>query len=139
MVEFGAGTEGVPGIVAFGAAAKLAREEMGQRTEHDRRLRDKFEAGVTVANNVEGSGADAEIELRAETDERLPILGKASQKLRIAEGREQSQILFDRNTPPYVDVEVGIAELVERGPQMVRVVRDVQEAEAAVRLRDRLL
>ena len=41
-----AGTEGVPGIVAFGAAAKLAREEMAERTEHDRRLRDRFEASV---------------------------------------------------------------------------------------------
>ena len=41
-----AGTEGVPGIVAFGAAAKLAREEMVQRVEHDRRLRDRFEAEV---------------------------------------------------------------------------------------------
>ena len=42
-----AGTEGVPGIVAFGVAAKLAREEMAERSEHDRRLRDRFEAGVT--------------------------------------------------------------------------------------------
>jgi cysteine desulfurase len=32
--------------VAFGAAAKLAREEMLQRSEHDQRLRDRFEAGV---------------------------------------------------------------------------------------------
>ncbi|HAF15923.1 MAG TPA: cysteine desulfurase NifS [Blastocatellia bacterium] len=42
-----AGTEGVPGIVAFGAAAKLAREEMAERSQHDQRLRDRFEAGVT--------------------------------------------------------------------------------------------
>ncbi|MDQ5846981.1 MAG: cysteine desulfurase [Acidobacteriota bacterium] len=42
-----AGTEGVPGIVAFGAAAKLAGEEMEQRSQHDRQLRDKFERGVT--------------------------------------------------------------------------------------------
>jgi cysteine desulfurase len=41
-----AGTEGVPGIVAFGAAAKLAREEMAHRAEHDRRLRDRFETSV---------------------------------------------------------------------------------------------
>ena len=38
-----AGTENVPGIVAFGEAAKLAREEMHQRAHHDRALRDKFE------------------------------------------------------------------------------------------------
>jgi len=42
-----AGTEGVPGIVAFGMAAKLAREEMAERSEHERHLRDCFEAGVT--------------------------------------------------------------------------------------------
>jgi len=51
---------------------------------------DEFEAGVTVANNVEGSGADAQIELRAETSPHLSILGTATQKLQIAEGREQS-------------------------------------------------
>ena len=41
-----AGTEGVPGIVAFGIAAKLAREELGERSEHERQLRNRFEAGV---------------------------------------------------------------------------------------------
>jgi uncharacterized protein YfaS (alpha-2-macroglobulin family) len=51
---------------------------------------DEFEAGVTVANNVEGSGADAEVELRADTSPQLSILGTPIQKLRIAEGHEQS-------------------------------------------------
>jgi len=41
-----AGTEGVPGIVAFGVAARLAREEMAERSEHDRHLRDRLEASV---------------------------------------------------------------------------------------------
>lgn len=41
-----AGTEGVPGIVAFGVAAKLAREELAARSEHDQRLRDRFESGL---------------------------------------------------------------------------------------------
>ena len=41
-----AGTENVPGIVAFAEAAKLAREELQQRSAHDRTLRDKFEAQV---------------------------------------------------------------------------------------------
>jgi uncharacterized protein YfaS (alpha-2-macroglobulin family) len=51
---------------------------------------DEFEAGVTVANNVEGSGAGAEVELRADTSPQLSILGTPTQKLRIAEGHEQS-------------------------------------------------
>ena len=42
-----AGTEGVPSIVAFGVAAKLAREEMPDRSEHDRRLRDRFEKSIS--------------------------------------------------------------------------------------------
>lgn len=49
-----AGTENVPGIVAFGEAAKLAREEFEQRSLHDRMLRDKFESAVsaTIPNVV---------------------------------------------------------------------------------------
>jgi cysteine desulfurase len=42
-----AGTENVPGIVAFGEAVKLAREEFGQRSDHDRELRDRFETAAT--------------------------------------------------------------------------------------------
>lgn len=41
-----AGTENVPGIVAFGEAAKLAREELHERTAHDSSLRDRFEQKV---------------------------------------------------------------------------------------------
>jgi cysteine desulfurase len=42
-----AGTENVPGIVAFGEAAKLAREELQPRIAHDRALRDRFERIIT--------------------------------------------------------------------------------------------
>jgi cysteine desulfurase len=41
-----AGTENVPAIVAFGEAAKLAREEMSHRVAHDAALRDRFERRV---------------------------------------------------------------------------------------------
>jgi len=41
-----AGTENVPGIVALGEAARLAREEFELRSLHDRVLRDKFEDAV---------------------------------------------------------------------------------------------
>ena len=54
---------------------------------------DEFEAGMTAANNVEGSGSDAEIELHAETSAHLSIMGASTQKLRIGEGREQSASL----------------------------------------------
>src|SRR4029077_17134634 len=54
---------------------------------------DEFEAGVTVANSVEGSGADAEIELRAETSTQLSVKGQPTQKLQISEGREKSAVV----------------------------------------------
>src|SRR4029434_6331609 len=41
-----AGTENVPGIVAFGEAAKLAREEMNERVARDSALRGTFERRV---------------------------------------------------------------------------------------------
>jgi uncharacterized protein YfaS (alpha-2-macroglobulin family) len=64
---------------------------------------DEFESGVTVANNVEGSGPNPEIELHARTNEQLSILSanrtdssrgerESSQTLRVAEGREQTAI-----------------------------------------------
>ena len=43
-----AGTEAVPAIVAFGAAARLAVAEMNGRNQQARRLRDRFEAEVTA-------------------------------------------------------------------------------------------
>ena len=51
---------------------------------------DDFEVGVTIANNVEGSGENAEVQLRVESSEHVQIVKSSSQTLRIAEGREQS-------------------------------------------------
>ena len=67
---------------------------------------DEFEAGVTVANNVEGSGPDAEITLAAEASSQLSIVEGATQKLRVAEGKEQSTTVRIR-----VKDELGSAEL----------------------------
>ena len=71
-----AGTEGVPGIVAFGAAAKLARDEMTARAEHDRRLRDQFEAGV--------SSQITDVVFNGDRERRLPHLSNIS--FRFVEG-----------------------------------------------------
>jgi uncharacterized protein YfaS (alpha-2-macroglobulin family) len=70
---------------------------------------DEFEVGVTVANNVEGSGTDAEIELRIETSPHLSILGASTQKLRIAEGREQSIKLRFRANDTLGSAEIEFA------------------------------
>ncbi len=73
-----AGTEGVPGIVAFGVAAKLAREEMVERSEHDRRLRDSFETGIVERiDNIVFNG---------KRDRRLPHLSNISFRFIEGEG-----------------------------------------------------
>lgn len=73
-----AGTESVAGIVAFGMAAKLAREEMDQRVSHVRRLRDRFEAGVP--ERVE------EIVFNGDRERRLPHLSNISFRFIEGEG-----------------------------------------------------
>ncbi len=73
-----AGTEGVPGIVAFGAAAKLAREEMDQRAKHDLQLRNSFEAGV--------SESVKDIVFNGDRNQRLPHLSNISFRFIEGEG-----------------------------------------------------
>lgn len=73
-----AGTEGVPGIVAFGAAAKFAREEIHERSKHDQQLRDRFEAGV--AERV------ADIVFNGDRTRRLPHLSNISFRFIEGEG-----------------------------------------------------
>ncbi len=50
---------------------------------------DEFEAGVTVANNLE---AEREIQLRTETSAHFLLVGSAMQQMRIAVGREQTAV-----------------------------------------------
>jgi cysteine desulfurase len=73
-----AGTENVPGIVAFGEAARLAREELGQRSEHDRALRDRFEA--EVRRRI------ADIVMNGEREQRLGHLSNISFRFIEGEG-----------------------------------------------------
>ena len=73
-----AGTENVPAIVGFGAAAKLAREEMEQRSRHDELLRDRFEVGVTERID--------EIVFNGQRARRLPHLSNISFRFIEGEG-----------------------------------------------------
>src|SRR5712691_500506 len=73
-----AGTESVPNIVAFGAASEIASEELNQRSEHVRLLRDKFEAAVTARiDDIVCNGAP---------DQRLPHLSNISFRFIEGEG-----------------------------------------------------
>jgi cysteine desulfurase len=65
-----AGTENVPGIVAFGEAAKLAREELPERIVHDAKLRDGFEQKV--------ADVIPELVLNGDRISRLPHLSNIS-------------------------------------------------------------
>ncbi len=51
---------------------------------------DEFTVSVNVANNIEGSGKDASIDIALETTAHLKVLGKAKQQLLISEAREKS-------------------------------------------------
>lgn len=65
-----AGTENVPGIVAFGEAARLAREELHSRATHDEELRDRFERKVETAI--------PDLVLNGDRNQRLPHLSNIS-------------------------------------------------------------
>jgi cysteine desulfurase len=65
-----AGTENVPGIVAFGEAAKIAREELLQRIDHDAALRDQFERKVTELIS--------DVVMNGDRERRLPHLSNIS-------------------------------------------------------------
>lgn len=73
-----AGTESVPNIVAFGAAAELAQKEMPERNAHTRRLRDRFEEEVVT--RVE------EIVFNGNREQRLPHLSNISFRFIEGEG-----------------------------------------------------
>lgn len=73
-----AGTENVPGIVAFGEAAKLAREEREQRSNHDRALRDRFE--VQVQNRI------GDVVMNGDREQRLAHLSNISFRFIEGEG-----------------------------------------------------
>ena len=73
-----AGTENVPGIVAFGEAARLAKEEFSERTIHDTQLRDHFEQ--LVAERI------GDIVLNGDRQHRLPHLSNISFRFIEGEG-----------------------------------------------------
>jgi cysteine desulfurase len=73
-----AGTESVAGIVAFGEAAKLAAQELDQRAEHVRNLRDAFEARIPESV--------PEIVFNGDRERRLPHLSNISFRFIEGEG-----------------------------------------------------
>jgi cysteine desulfurase len=117
-----AGTESVPGIVAFGMAARIAREELELHAEHLRNLRDRFEVGVKT--RVE------EIVLNGDSDRRLPHLSNIS--FRFIEG-ESLLIGLDLQG---VAVSTGSAcssGTLEPSPVILALGRDNELARGSIR------
>jgi cysteine desulfurase len=73
-----AGTENVPGIVALGEATRIAREEMKQRNDHVKWLRDRFEAEV--------ESRISEVVINGDRQQRLPHLTNISFRFIEGEG-----------------------------------------------------
>lgn len=72
------GTESVPLIVAFGAAAELAKKEMKERNAHLQKMRDRFEE--TVLEKI------SDVVVNGKRDERLPHLSSISFRFIEGEG-----------------------------------------------------
>jgi cysteine desulfurase len=73
-----AGTEPVPGIVALGEAARLARLELDERSKHVSKLRDAFESGVR--------SRVSDIVFNGDINKRLPHLSNISFRFIEGEG-----------------------------------------------------
>jgi cysteine desulfurase len=73
-----AGTEPVANIAGFGTAAEFAKQEMFDRTEHTRRLRDRFESGV--------SGHIEDVVFNGKREMRLPHVSNISFRFIEGEG-----------------------------------------------------
>ena len=73
-----AGTESVPAIVGFGAAARLAKTKLNERSEHDQQLRDLFES--RVAKTIE------DVVFNGDRARRLPHLSNISFRFIEGEG-----------------------------------------------------
>jgi len=80
-----AGTENVPAIVGMGMAAELARQEMKERMEHVKELRDRLISGIRSVDNVYLTGHPAD---------RLP--GHASFTVEYIEGESMLLLLASK-------------------------------------------
>lgn len=72
------GTESVPLIVAFGAAAELAKKELKERERHLQKMRDRFEE--TVLKKI------SDVVINGKRDQRLPHLSNISFRFIEGEG-----------------------------------------------------
>jgi cysteine desulfurase len=116
------GTENVAAVVAFGEAARLAREELDERIAHVRRLRDKLEAGVAAKI--------PDIVFNGDRERRLPHISNISFR-----GVEGEALLINLDMQG-IAVSTGSAcssGTLEPSPVIRALGRDAETARAAIR------
>jgi uncharacterized protein YfaS (alpha-2-macroglobulin family) len=100
---------------------------------------DTFDVSVTIANNIEGSGADASVNLDLQTTEGLEVMQKADPTATIAEGRDASFHWLLRakdllgNADTYLGVSSPSASMpwkLQTGRHVIRAVDDVGRADS---------
>ena len=118
------GTENVAGIVGFGEAARLVREELEQRARHETALRDRIVAGT---KSIPGVSLNGHPERRLSNNAHLSVDGVEAEAL----------VLFLDS----LGYEIGSASACSSGsaehkasPVLLAMGRDEREAFSAVRV-----
>ena len=126
------GTENLPAIVGFGAAAELAQAELDTRAAHQRQLRERLEAGLRAMPGVRLFGAGAE---RLPNTSQFALAGWDGEALLMHLDRRGyavssgSACASGSGEPSHVLLAMGIDPVIAKGAVRVSLGKDNQEAE----------
>ncbi len=127
-----AGTENVAGIVGFGMAAELAKEELEPRARHAHDLRDRLESGLARYPEVTLFAGHAE---RLPNTVQLAVAGIDGETLLMQLDREGiavssgSACASGRNEASHVLLAMGVDALLARGAIRISVGRETSIAD----------
>ncbi len=127
-----AGTENMPAIVGFGAAAELAQQQLESRTQHCAGLRDQLEAGLSALPDIRIFGQE---QPRLPNTSQFSVPGYDGEALLMALDREGiavssgSACSSGKGEPSHVLLAMGIDEQVARGAIRVSLGKDNTGAE----------
>lgn len=125
--ELRAGTENMPAIVGFGAAAELAKAALDNRSAHCRKLRDHLEAGLSRMGGITVFGQSQD---RLPNTSQFSVPGYDGEALLMSLDREGfavssgSACSSGKGEPSHVLISMGIEEIVARGAIRVSLGKD---------------
>ncbi len=139
-----AGTENMPAIVGFGAAAELAEKSLSERAAHCSALRTQLENGLAVLPGIQIFGQDSE---RLPNTSQFSVPGYDGESLLMALDREGiavssgSACSSGKGEPSHVLLAMGIEEAAARGAIRVSFGKDntSQEVDEFLTVLGRLL